>query len=251
MSIKFNDVSKSFGTKKVLDKINFEINKGEIFFIIGRSGTGKSVTLKHIVGLLKPDHGSIDVDGQNINQLTEHDLRTIRKKCGMVFQHPALLDFLNVLQNLEFSIKFNQLQSVEYLEFRKNIELTLKQVHLDQTILNKNIHELSYGMQKKLSIARTLLMNPDYLLFDEPTTSLDPISSTAIFDLVKEIQLNTKTTAVVVSHDLSNALKYADRILVFDSGKIIALGTPKEIVHHNNRIIQQFLENHYDTKLDS
>ncbi|MBI4924364.1 MAG: ATP-binding cassette domain-containing protein [Bdellovibrio sp.] len=238
MSICFDKVSKSFGGKKVLDQISFEINKGEIFFIIGKSGVGKSVTLKHIIGLLKPEQGNIFLDECCVNELNSEELTILRQKCGMVFQHPALLDFLNIKDNVCFGIRNQQLTAEE---LKKSACAKLALVHLNEKILNQYPHEVSFGMQKRVSIARALTLNPQYLLFDEPTTSLDPISKNAINDLILELSRSLNVTSVVVSHDIDCALKIADRILVLEDGKILALGTTTEIKNSKNPFLIEFL----------
>ena len=246
MSICFNKVSKAFGSKEILKDFSFEVKKGEILFILGKSGMGKSVTLKHIVGVLKPDSGSIIVDGSNVSQMKEAELPQIRRKCGMVFQHPALIDSLNIFENIAFGLKTPQFKAARKSPLTeneiKNIALkNLKLVHLKEDILYKYPPEISYGMQKRVSLARTLAPGPSYLLFDEPTTGLDPITTEAINKLIYELSRELKVTSIVVSHDMGCALKIADRILVLDQAKILALGSVDEIKHSKQNLIQEFL----------
>ena len=240
--IRFEGVSKSFGAKHVLRDISFEVTEGEILFILGRSGTGKSVTLKTLVGLLKPDAGRVvltDTERRgtlNVNELDDEGLSRARRICGMVFQHPALLDSLTVRENVAFGLKGWDEAKVE-----ARVEECLRLVHLDGTVLDKKPPEISFGMQKRVSIARTIAPSPRALLFDEPTTGLDPITTNAINDLIFELSRQLKVTSVVVSHDMGCALKTADRILVLDGGRILALGTVDEIKHSREPLIVDFL----------
>lgn len=240
MSIIFKNVSKAFGPKRVLDDVSFTVNTGEIMFILGRSGMGKSVTLKNIVGLLKPDSGSVSVESMMINELDEDGLSEARKVCGMVFQHPALLDSLTIYQNVAFGLRGLPKYDSEEKRRARVLEC-LGLVHLDDSILNRKPPEISYGMQKRVSLARTLAPGPRYLLFDEPTTGLDPITTNAINELIFELSRSLKVTSLVVSHDMGCALRIADRVLVLDTGKIMALGTVEEIKQHPSPLIRDFL----------
>jgi phospholipid/cholesterol/gamma-HCH transport system ATP-binding protein len=238
MSIRFESVSKAFGPKVILKDVSFEIPTGEIWFVLGKSGVGKSVTLKHIVGVLKPDHGRVFVDGTDVTTLDAEDLSAIRRKCGMVFQHPALLDSISVFENVAFGLRKLGLSESE---IRKRVIEKLGLVHLGEDILEKMPQEISYGMQKRVSLARTLAPEPRYLLFDEPTTGLDPISTTAVNVLISELSRKLKVTSVVVSHDMGSALKVADRILVLDQGRILGLGSVSEIRASREPLIEAFL----------
>jgi phospholipid/cholesterol/gamma-HCH transport system ATP-binding protein len=236
MSIRFEHVSKSFGSKIILNDVSFEVRTGEILFILGKSGMGKSVTLKHIIGMLKPDSGRIFVDAAEVSHMDEEGLAAIRRRCGMVFQHPALLDSLNVLENVGFGVRGRSPEEVQKIVLGK-----LKLVHLDEELLTRYPPELSYGMQKRVSLARTLAPEPEYLLFDEPTTGLDPITTNAINGLILELSRKLKVTSVVVSHDMHCALAIADRILVLDQGGIRALGTVEEIKMSRDQLVRDFL----------
>jgi phospholipid/cholesterol/gamma-HCH transport system ATP-binding protein len=236
MSITFDHVSKAFGPKRILDDVSFTVNTGEIMFILGKSGMGKSVTLKNIVGLLKPDKGDVSVDTMTINKLDEQGLEEARKVCGMVFQHPALLDSLTIYQNVAFGLRGMPQERV-----RARVKECLGLVHLDETIFDRKPPEISYGMQKRVSLARTLAPGPRYLLFDEPTTGLDPITTNAVNELIFELSRKLKVTSVVVSHDMGCALRIADRVLVLDQGKILALGTVAEIKANPAELIRDFL----------
>ncbi len=246
MSIRFVQVSKSFGAKRVLDRVSFEVARGEILFILGRSGMGKSVTLKHMIGLLKADSGQIFVDDQDVTQANEDQLARVRQKCGMVFQHPALLDSLTVFENISFGLRTPQfIQSqggpLPESKIRERVLEKLSLVNLSAEILSRLPSELSYGMQKRVSLARTLAPNPSYLLFDEPTTGLDPITTTAINDLIHDLSRELQVTSLVVSHDMSCALKIADRVLVLDQGKILAHSSTDQLKLSREPLIQDFL----------
>ena len=246
MSIQFQNVSKAFGPKQILKKISFEVRKGEILFILGKSGMGKSVTLKLIIGLLKPDEGQIFVDDLEITALREAELPLARRKCGMVFQHPALLDSLSVRENIAFGLKTPQFiqeygRSLTEKEIEDRVLEKLTLVHLSPEVLECAPSELSYGMQKRVSLARTLAPNPSYLLFDEPTTGLDPITTHAVNDLILDLSKKLQVTSVVVSHDMACALKIAERILVLDQGTILSHGTVAEIKQSNEPLIKEFL----------
>jgi phospholipid/cholesterol/gamma-HCH transport system ATP-binding protein len=246
MSIRFESVSKAFGPKSVLKEVSFEVRPGEILFVLGKSGVGKSVTLKHIVGVLRPDSGQVWVDGANVHELDENGLADVRRKCGMVFQQPALLDSLTVYQNVSFGLRTPQFtrslkRPMSESDIRERVISTLALVHLGEEILEKRPTEISYGMQKRASLARTLATQPQYLLFDEPTTGLDPITTNAVNDLILELSRKLKVTSVVVSHDMACALKAADRILVLDQGKILALAPTSEIRRSQEPLIRDFL----------
>lgn len=236
MSIRFEHVFKSFGPKVILKDISFEVQTGEILFILGKSGMGKSVTLKHIVGMLRPDSGKVFVGHEEVSQLDEEGLAAIRRQCGMVFQHPALLDSLSVLENVGFGIRNRRPEEIKKIVLEK-----LKLVHLGSDLLNRYPPALSYGMQKRVSLARTLAPAPRYLLFDEPTTGLDPITTNAINALILELSRKLKVTSIVVSHDMNCALGIADRILVLDQGVIRALGTVEETKRSKDELVRDFL----------
>jgi phospholipid/cholesterol/gamma-HCH transport system ATP-binding protein len=246
MSIRFEGVTKSFGPKTILKDVSFEVAKGEILFILGKSGMGKSVTLKHIVGVLKPDRGSVTVDGGDVTKMGENELADVRRKCGMVFQHPALLDSLTVFENVAFGLRTPQYtrtlaRPLTEAEIRAIVVEKLALVNLGADVLDRFPTEISYGMQKRVSLARTLAPGPTYLLFDEPTTGLDPITTNAVNDLVFELSRKLKVTSVVVSHDMACALKIADRVLVLDQAGILALDTVPRIKASKEPLIREFL----------
>ena len=236
----FSEVKKSFGEKHVLKGISFEISKAEIVFILGTSGTGKSVLLKNIVGLLRPDSGEIWIDGQETSNFREKDFMRLRKRCGMVFQHPALFDSLSVYDNIAFGIRKHYPKSTPE-EITERVKSCLELVNLNG-IEDKFPPEISYGMQKRVSLARTLAIQPDILLFDEPTTGLDPISTNKVNHLIQELSTKLHTTSIVVSHDMHCALDIADRIIVLDKGLVIENGTVDQIKNSQHPLVVDFLK---------
>lgn len=244
--ITFRNVHKSFGERKVLNGISFDVRAGEILFVLGTSGTGKSVLLKNMVGLLQPTSGEILIDGENVARLSETELLPIRRKCGMVFQHPALFDSLTIFDNVAFGLRKHQPDlKAEAVATRVRECLTLVQL---TGVEDKLPQQISYGQQKRASLARTVAVSPRILLFDEPTTGLDPITTNAINGLIKDLSRHLKTTSVVVSHDMQCALAIADRILVLDKGGIIAEGTPAELKTNAHPLVRDFLKEALDAE---
>ncbi len=237
--IEFKKVSKRFGQKQVLNELSFHVRRGEILFLLGRSGVGKSVTLRHLVGLVRPDSGEIFVDGREISGLSEEEFLDVRRKCGMVFQFPALLDSLNVYENVAFGVRALKIRPPS--EEREWVLEKLRLVHLPPSVAELMPSQLSFGMQKKVSLARTLAIHPAYLLFDEPTTSLDPVATRVIHELIHSLSRQLHVTSLVISHDMDGALEYADRILVIDKGQIVAGGTPAEMRQEKHPLVRDFL----------
>jgi phospholipid/cholesterol/gamma-HCH transport system ATP-binding protein len=206
---------------------------------------GKSVTLKHIVGLLKPDQGEVWVDGIQVQNLGAEGLSRVRQKCGMVFQHPALLDSLSVYQNVAFGLRTPQFlaQQTSWNESDEEgrVLKALEAVHVKREVLHQKPQTISYGIQKRVSLARTLAPQPQYLLFDEPTTGLDPITTQAVNQLILELSRKLQVTSLVVSHDMGCALSIADQILVLDEGRILALGSPEEMRASTIPLVRDFL----------
>lgn len=239
MALQIKGLVKKFGDRTVLGGISIDIAPGEIVFILGKSGTGKSVLLKNIVGLLKPDGGQIWLDGQEISSLSEEEYFHIRKKCGMVFQHPALFDSLTVFENVAFGLR-RHFPGMGQKELEAQVARCLKLVRISG-VEDKLPQQISYGMQKRVSLARTIAIEPQYLLFDEPTTGLDPVTTNAINGLIKELSRSLKTTSVVVSHDMHCALEIADKIVVLDQGKVVQTGTPGELRNSSIPLVRDFL----------
>ncbi|MCL2669551.1 MAG: ABC transporter ATP-binding protein [Syntrophaceae bacterium] len=236
--IQLIDVHKSFGTQRVLDGINIEIAAGRTTVIIGRSGGGKSVLLKHIVGLIRPDRGEVLVDGANITALGDRDLNEIRKKFGMLFQEAALFDSMNVLENVAFPLREHTLMSEA--EIRETVADRLKAVGLSG-VEEKMPSELSGGMRKRVGLARAIALRPEIVLFDEPTTGLDPVMTEAINRLIIDTQQAFNFTCVIISHDIQSIFKIGHRIAMLYEGKIIAQGTPEEFSASRDPVILQFL----------
>lgn len=236
--IEFKNLVKRFGSRTVLNGLSLKIREGEIIFILGTSGTGKSVLLKNLVGLLTPDEGEIWIDDEEVSKFSEEQYLPIRKKCGMVFQHPALFDSLTVFENVAFGLRRHY--QLEEKAIREKVEKALRLVHL-AGIENKRPGQISYGMQKRVSLARTVALEPRILLFDEPTTGLDPVTTTAVNQLILDLSRELKTTSLVVSHDMNCALSIADRIVVLDKGQIVAQGTPDELKRSEHPLVKDFL----------
>lgn len=237
--ISFQNVRKSFGTREILKGITFDVPEGQILFILGTSGTGKSVLLKNIVGLLKPSSGAIVIDGVDVAQMSEEQMFPIRRKCGMVFQHPALFDSLSIFENVAFGLRKHQPELSES-DVRQRVQECLSLVQL-RGVENKMPQEISYGMQKRVSLARTVAVNPRILLFDEPTTGLDPVTTHAINQLILDLSRKLKTTSLVVSHDMQCALEIADHIIMLDKGEIVAQGSPAEMKKNPHPLVRDFL----------
>ncbi|MFM6930453.1 MAG: ABC transporter ATP-binding protein [Bdellovibrio sp.] len=236
--IEFKSLIKRFGTRTVLNGLSAKIGEGEIVFILGTSGTGKSVLLKNLVGLMSPDEGEIWIDGEEVSRLSEEQYLPIRKKCGMVFQHPALFDSLTIYENVAFGLRRHFKLSEE--EIRTKVQRALHLVNL-RDVEHKRPAQISYGMQKRVSLARTIALEPRILLFDEPTTGLDPVTTTAVNQLILDLSRELKTTSLVVSHDMNCALSIADRIIVLDKGQIVAMGTPAELKKSEVPLVRDFL----------
>jgi len=245
--ISFRNVRKSFGPREVLKGISFEVPEGQILFVLGTSGTGKSVLLKNIVGLLKPTEGEIWVDGENVAEFSEEQMFAVRRQCGMVFQHPALFDSLTVFENVAFGLRKHQ-RDLSEGALAERVQECLGLVHLAGLDPNQKPQDISYGMQKRVSLARTVAVNPKILLFDEPTTGLDPVTTRAINQLILELSRKLKTTSLVVSHDMHCALEIADQIIMLDQGEIVAKGTPKEMKSSKHPLVVDFLKEALDVE---
>ncbi len=236
--IEVRNVFKNFNEHRVLDGINLTIPDGKTYVIIGRSGGGKSVLLKHIEGIMKPDSGEVIVNGVNVSKCSEKELNALRLKIGMVFQGGALFDSLTVAENVGFGlIEHQRMQGKELLE---RVEESLCMVNLCG-IGNLMPSELSGGMRKRVALARALCIKPDMIIYDEPTTGVDPITADSINVLIKELHDKLKVTSIVVTHDMRSAYKVADRIAMLYKGKIIAEGTPEEVQSTDNAVVHQFI----------
>ncbi len=236
--IKIDNLYKSFGPKKVLKGVDLEIEAGEIMVIIGQSGSGKSVLLKHIISIMKPDAGEIYVDAQPMNALTEKELLKMSRKFGMLFQGSALFDSLTVEDNVAFGLRRHTTLSEE--EIKRVVQASLERVGL-RGIENLLPYELSGGMKKRVGLARAIAYGPEIILYDEPTTGLDPIRADAINNLILQLKRDLNVTSIVITHDMNSTYKVADRIAMLYDGRIIEVGSTEEIRHSPNPIVQQFI----------
>lgn len=236
--IQIIDVYKSFGAKKVLQGVSLEVERGETMVVIGQSGSGKSVLLKHLIGLLKPDRGEILIDGQSITALGEDELQRVSRKFGMLFQSAALFDSLTVGENVAFGLERYTDDRPD--EIRRIVAESLDKVGL-KGIENLMPHELSGGMRKRVGLARAIAYKPEIILYDEPSTGIDPIRADAINDLINELKKDLCVTSVIITHDMVSSFKVGDRIAMLYEGKIIEVGTPAEIQASPNPVVQQFV----------
>ncbi|MCX5808711.1 MAG: ABC transporter ATP-binding protein [Proteobacteria bacterium] len=238
VAIRIVDLQKSFGEQRVLDGINLEVEAGKITVIIGKSGGGKSVLLKNVIGLIKPDSGEIWIDGVETTSLSERDMNNIRMKFGMLFQEAALFDSMDLFDNVAFPLREHTKMSEN--EITSTVEERLKQVGLTG-FSEKMPSELSGGMRKRVGLARALVLDPEIILFDEPTSALDPIISLTILDLIKQTQTYFKKTYLVISHDILGMFRIADKVAMLYNGKIIEYGTPHDIKRSTNEATKEFL----------
>ncbi|MDD5042751.1 MAG: ABC transporter ATP-binding protein [Candidatus Omnitrophica bacterium] len=229
---------KKFNNATVLDGLSLNIEKGQTCVIIGRSGCGKSVLLKHIVGLLKPDSGKVLVDRKEVGVLDEAELDSLRSKISMVFQGGALFDSMNVAENVGFSlIEYTRLG---YKEIMNRVEESLSLVGLGG-IGNLMPAELSGGMKKRVALARAICIRPEVILYDEPTTGIDPIAADSINSLIRSLHDKLKVTSIVVTHDMKSAYHIADKIAMMYKGRIVIEGSPREIRESHNPVVHQFI----------
>ncbi len=238
MKIRIVNLHKTFGENRVLKGIDLEIERGETLVIIGQSGSGKSILLKHLIGLVMPDKGEIYVDGVEITSLSEEERYKIRRKFAILFQGAALFDSLTVLQNVTFGLE----RYTDYSDEKKEemARQALLRVGL-RDIENLMPFELSGGMRKRVGLARAIAYMPEIILYDEPSTGIDPIRADAINDLIIQLKQDLKMTSVVITHDMVSTYKVADRVAMLYQGKILATGPPEEIKRSRNPIIQQFI----------
>lgn len=236
--IAIKGLKKSFGSKDVLKNINLELKRSENLVVLGRSGTGKSVTIQCIVGMLKPDGGSLKVLGEEVVDMTDQELKQLRMKIGFLFQSGALYDSMTVRENLEFPLT-RVLKLTDQQEIDKRIEEALDSVGLLDAI-DKLPSDLSGGMRKRAGLARTIIVNPEIMLYDEPTTGLDPITSREISELILTIQKKNKTSSIIITHDMECARIASDRIVIMDDGEYVAEGSFNELHQSKDKITASF-----------
>lgn len=244
--IQIKDLHKSFGNQKVLDGVNLEIPTGTITVILGRSGCGKSVLMKHMIGLLRADEGHVFVDGSDLMSLSDQSLNEFRKRFGMLFQNAALFDSLNVFDNVAFPLR-------EHSQFSENEIAKIVKEKLDLVglggINHKMSSELSGGMRKRVGLARALALSPTIILYDEPTTGLDPLMTDSVNHLILETQRKLHVTSVVISHDIESTFALADKVAMLNEGKIIEQGSPTQFRKSEHPFVKQFLEGRSEGKV--
>jgi len=236
--IRIINVHKAFGEKKVLEGVDLQIETGQTMVVIGQSGSGKSVLLKHLIGLLKPDRGEIYLDGVALSRLNEDELQKATRKVGMLFQSAALFDSMNVYENIKFGLERQTGCPAE--KVKALVEDSLAKVGL-KGIERLMPYELSGGMKKRVGLARAIAYSPEVMLYDEPSTGIDPIRADAINGLINKMKEDLHVTSVIITHDMVSAYKVADRIAMLFQGRIIEEGTPDEIRRSRNPVVQQFI----------
>jgi phospholipid/cholesterol/gamma-HCH transport system ATP-binding protein len=243
--IEVRDLKKKFGPQPILDGVSFRIENGESVAIIGRSGGGKSVLLKHIIGLLQPDAGAVFIDGENIVTMNERQLLRVREKFGMVFQGAALFDSMTVAENVAFPLE--RKHKLTTGEIARRVAAALEVVDLPGT-QHKKTAELSGGMRKRVGLARAIVYEPQIVLYDEPTTGLDPIVSDSIDKLIMRVRDHLKVTSIVVTHDMRSARRVGNHVLMLHEKKIYANCTPENLFASTDPVVRQFIDGVADEK---
>jgi phospholipid/cholesterol/gamma-HCH transport system ATP-binding protein len=236
--VEIKNLKKTFGSKEVLKNINLTLHKGENLIVLGRSGQGKSVTIQCIVGLLNPDEGSVKVFGKEVPELNNDELKELRTKVGFLFQSGALYDSMTVKENLEFALT-RVLKIKDQQELDQRVQEVLEGIGLPEAV-DKMPSDLSGGMRKRVGLARTLIVKPEIMLYDEPTTGLDPITSREISELILEMQKKYKTSSIIITHDMECARITGDRVLIMNDGEYIAEGTFEELQHSEDEFVKSF-----------
>jgi phospholipid/cholesterol/gamma-HCH transport system ATP-binding protein len=236
--VRFEDVHKAFGPKKVLEGVTFDIERGETMVVLGGSGSGKSVLIRHIIGLHRPDRGHVIVDGEDIVDYDEEDLIPVRKKVAMLFQGGALFDSMNVLENLAYGLREHTDLSDGRIRDIVRGKLALVELEGVEELMPS---ELSGGMKKRVALARSIVMDPQCILYDEPTTGLDPVTANTINELIRALQRRLQVTSVVVTHDITSAFLVGDRIAYLYDGTMDFVGTVDEARASRNRKLRHFL----------
>ncbi len=236
--IEFVDVHKSFGPKRVLGGFNLSIEKGETFVIIGQSGIGKTVALRHVAGLLHPDSGTVLVEGVQVNGASPGTMRKLRERMGVLFQSGALINWMTVAENV--ALPLSEHRRFPKKEIDRLVDEKLGLLELGDA-KQKTPSEISGGMKKRVALARVLMSNPDIILYDEPTTGLDPVMSMVISDLIRQMQRDFGVTSLVVTHDMKSAFHVGDRIGMLYGGELVQVGSPEEIMNTENAVVRQFI----------
>ena len=236
--IKVEDLYKSFGEQEVLEDVSFDVASGEIVVLLGPSGTGKTVLLKHLIGLIAPDKGRVLIDGVDISALSEEELLKVRSSMGYMFQEGALYDFMDVFDNVAFPLKEHTAMTPS--EIAARVDEVLSMVDLKEAE-HKLPSELSGGMKKRVGLARAIVLKGKILLCDEPTSGLDPIRSRDISDLIRRVAKKIGVTTVITSHDIDNSLRIADRLILLNESRIVAVGTPETMRANTGGFVREFL----------
>jgi phospholipid/cholesterol/gamma-HCH transport system ATP-binding protein len=238
--IAVRDLWKSFGDKEVLRGISLQVERGQTYVVLGASGSGKTVLLKHVIGLLKPDRGEVRVDGLEISRLQGRPLNDARQVFGMVFQGAALFDSMTVFENVAFPLREKR-RRIAFDELRARVVESLRVVDLGEDVLELWTSQLSGGMRKRVALARALVADPKVVLYDEPTTGLDPITTDSVDQMITQAKERLGVTSMVISHDIASAFRVADRLAVLYDGGIAAQGTPDEVRHSEHPYVKRFL----------
>mgnify|MGYP003956595323 CR=1 FL=1 len=236
--IEFIDIHKAFGSKVILKGVSISVDTGQVLYIVGASGAGKSVLVKHLVGLLKPDKGQIILDGQDVTKLDEKGFYPVREKCAMVFQHSTLFDSMSLVDNVSLPLRKHFGMTPE--QAREGAMAKLALVQMDGQA-DRFPADIGDGLRKRVAIARALTLKPRYIIFDEPTTGLDPLAASRVDELIKSLRAEAGVTAIVVSHDLRSIFSVADRIAMIYQGQILLDGTPTEFRASDNPIVHQYI----------
>jgi len=236
--IEISNLYKNFGDQEVLKGVNLKVSAGQTFALIGGSGKGKSVLLKHIIGLIKPDKGAVLIDQKDISRLRGKKLKKLKDRLGIVFQFGALFDSLTIYENVAFPLK--EKTRLKDSQIHERVIKELSDVGLLED-RDKYPAQLSGGMKKRAALARCLALDPDIIFFDEPTTGLDPVIAASIYKMIRNLQEKRKLTALIVSHEIPGIFKIVDRVAMLHDGKIISVGTPEEMQTTSNPVVQKFL----------
>ncbi len=239
--VMMENVKKSFGAQSVLKSISLKLFKGENLVILGKSGSGKSVLIKCLVGLIDYDDGKLEVFGRNVTSLKRKEMAAMREKIGFLFQSGALYDSMTVKENLEFPLQRIK-RELTKAEIKEKIATVLEDVGLPET-LNKMPSELSGGMRKRISLARTIILDPEIMLYDEPTTGLDPVTSDEISELINKVKIRYKTSSIIITHDINCAIKTADRMIMLKDGEVLMEGNTSDFTNSEDAIIVSFFKN--------